>query len=72
MFPYVFEGEIAGGVERYKYIARNIELHMYFIEGKAHPPPPTSPSSLILGTFGQHQSPCWQYWELQAVCITAL
>ena len=35
-------------------------------------PPHTPPSLLILRTFGQHQSPCRQYWELQAVCITAL
>ena len=43
------------------------------IESKATPPPSPQPSlSLNSGTFVQHQSPCRQYWELQAVYITAL
>ena len=44
------------------HIIPGIKEYVYLIEAKAPPPP----SSLIEGTF------CRQYWELQAVCITAL
>ena len=33
--------------------------------------PPNPPSSLILGTFGQHQSPCQQHWELMYYAFRA-
>ena len=36
------------------------------------PLPSNPPSSLILGTFGRHQSPCRQYWELMYCAFTGL
>ena len=34
-------------------------MNLYIAQGN-----PLPPSSLIFGTFLQHQSPCGQYWEL--------
>ena len=39
---------------------QSIEYKLHRAQSNPHTPP----SSLILETFGQHQSPCRQYWEL--------
>ena len=58
-----YGGGGGGGFNLASLIGRHHRV-MNYIDSKATSPLPHPPSSFNLGTFGQHQSLCRQYWEL--------